>query len=608
MRIIHILSQKELTGAEAYAVHIAEEQQALGHEVLIISDELHLTTSVPFEAWPVHKPTWLAHLQNVHRLRTRLKGQQVHVLHAHSRAAVRLAAAARRGTSSALVTTAHGRQHFSWSKRIKDIYGDRVIAICENVADHLKNDFKMNPRKIWTLRNPFHLNKQSLDNSHLFKLSFVGRFSGPKGELAKAFLWKVFPHLLEEFPTLTIDLIGRNPKMLGPEAHEQIQSLQTHFPNRFHLLQNTQPLAELWPTTGCAVIGAGRVAIEALLAGKSVFALGEACWTGLVTEKTLAEALRSNFGDIGMTASGEPFDFPKITREIAEYLKNPLSKNPHSAIALNHHLEKEFDSKKLVPKILRLYESAWLQKQKPSFIPILMYHKVVPQALPGPHQTFITTDQFDSHLIFFKSQGFTTMTFEELSQFRKQERPLSEFPKKPIIITFDDGYQNNLQNALPLLLRYKMKAVFFLLADLNIKANVWDQETMPLMTAIERQQLAQSDSEIASHGFCHERITNMTENEALYELQGSRQSLEKEFSRKISTFAFTYGDTHAISARLAEDAGYEYAVNTDRGGLHLEEDPYQVFRINIFPKDGVPQLKKKTSTWYRKYYLFKRGH
>lgn len=110
MRIIHILSQKELTGAETYAVHLAEAQQALGHEVLILSDELHLTTTVPFESWSVHKPTWLERLRNSHKLKVRLKSNQIHVIHAHSRAAVRLASAARRGTSVALVTTAHGRQ------------------------------------------------------------------------------------------------------------------------------------------------------------------------------------------------------------------------------------------------------------------------------------------------------------------------------------------------------------------------------------------------------------------------------------------------------------------------------------------------------------------
>jgi hypothetical protein len=53
--------------------------------------------------------------------------------------------------------------------------------------------------------------------------------------------------------------------------------------------------------------------------------------------------------------------------------------------------------------------------------------------------------------------------------------------------------------------------------------------------------------------------------------------------------------------------GYDFAVNTDSGGLHHEENPYAIFRINIFPEDGPAQLRKKTSSWYRKYFYLKRG-
>src|SRR5687768_7601608 len=136
MRIIHILSQKELTGAEVYAVHLAEEQQKNGHEVQIISDQLHLPSTVPFTSWSVHKPSFFAHRQNIQALKKKLSEENINIVHCHSRAAVRLAYPACRGRSVAQVTTVHGRQHYTWSKRIFDTYGDRVIAICENVSAH----------------------------------------------------------------------------------------------------------------------------------------------------------------------------------------------------------------------------------------------------------------------------------------------------------------------------------------------------------------------------------------------------------------------------------------------------------------------------------------
>ena len=58
---------------------------------------------------------------------------------------------------------------------------------------------------------------------------------------------------------------------------------------------------------------------------------------------------------------------------------------------------------------------------------------------------------------------------------------------------------------------------------------------------------------------------------------------------------------------LAQQAGFTYAVATDTGGLHLEDDRMQIFRINMFPHETPNSLFKKTASWYRNYYRWKRG-
>ena len=60
------------------------------------------------------------------------------------------------------------------------------------------------------------------------------------------------------------------------------------------------------------------------------------------------------------------------------------------------------------------------------------------------------------------------------------------------------------------------------------------------------------------------------------------------------------------AAQAAQAAGYSYAVNTDTGAMLLEENPYSIFRVNIFPNETNFSLWKKTSRWYRKYYFWKR--
>ena len=98
----------------------------------------------------------------------------------------------------------------------------------------------------------------------------------------------------------------------------------------------------------------------------------------------------------------------------------------------------------------------------------------------------------------------------------------------------------------------------------------------------------------------------MTYEEAVKELTSSKQALEKEFNREIFSFAYTYGDRHTFSSFIAEKAGYKYAVNTTSGAFHFEDDPYDLFRVSIFPNDNESALNRKTRSWYRRYYYLKR--
>ena len=87
----------------------------------------------------------------------------------------------------------------------------------------------------------------------------------------------------------------------------------------------------------------------------------------------------------------------------------------------------------------------------------------------------------------------------------------------------------------------------------------------------------------------------------------SRKNIEETLATKVISFAYPYGKKDERIKYLTSKAGYDYAVATDSGGLTIEDDHFEIFRVNIFPEDGWFQLYKKTSSWYRNYYLRKRG-
>lgn len=618
MNILHLLSQNHLTGAEVYAVTLAHQQMDLGHRVYQLSNGFYFQSRTIRLQLEVETKSKLTFIKNILWLRNFIRKQDIHIIHTHSRAAAKLAYWATLFTNTAQVSTVHGVQHFSYSKKLHNQYGQFIIAVCENIKNHLIQDFSYNPNRIKTLRNPINPTdffyfanaggKKKSSNSTL-KLAIVGRTTGPKKERTEQVLNALaqLNHQLGHQPNIEITLIGGQLTDLSIDATlkgkiKEINSTENSTPVKL----NSTVYANY-----DLVIGSGRVCMESLITGVPTIAFGEARYIGLITEKNFFTAVQSNFGDIHPESKHPQINWLQFAEDIQNCLTkqvDPSSKQ--QSLALFKLALSEFSLDSITKKVLRVYESAYFLKNYKFWIPILMYHKIPDKEISSKHKIYVTKSNFEKHLQFFYKRGFKTLTFSDLQQFRTGKRKFSEFPKKPLILTFDDGYKDTLENASPLLKKYNFKAQVFLLADTSVKQNFWDigpdEPVHEIVSGAERIKWKESAFEVGSHGFLHEKITEFQEDTALNELTASKQALEKEFGLPLNVFAFTYGITNSNSSALAQKAGYDYAVNVDSGGFLIEEDPYSIFRVNIFPDENLWSLYKKTSRWYRKYYHYKR--
>lgn len=592
MNILHLLSQNQLTGAEVYAVTLANHQIDSGHQVYQLSNDFFFPTRAVQIRSEVETKSRFLFLKNILWLRNFIRKQNIHVVHTHSRAAAKLAYWALLFSKTAQVSSVHGVQHASLSKKLHNQYGEFIIAVCENIRDHLVNDFSYSHRRIKVMRNPvnsadYHFTANTNRESRFRKIAIIGRTTGPKRERTELVVKALHSENYE------ITLIGGAIADLHiePELKQKLQEL-----NMTGLSSEVYSGFDL-------IVGSGRVCMEALVTGVPVIAFGEAQYLGRITPQNFDAALASNFGDI---VPG--FKNPQlIAARFLEDLKAPAG----NLLALSEMAVRQFELKPIAAKIQRLYESAYFLKNYPKWIPILMYHKIPDAPIESQHKIFVTKINFEKHLGFFTARGFKTLTFADLALYRTGQKSFADFPKKPLILTFDDGYKDNLINAAPLLKKYNFKAQVFLLANPAVANNQWDVDsTEPsheIVSGPERQQWKSSPFAIGSHGFTHKKITELDEAAAQHELIDSKKFLQLEFNVAVNVFAFTYGITNPASAALAQAAGYDYAVNTDTGGLLLEEDPYSIFRVSIFPDENAWSLLKKTSNWYRRYYRFKRG-
>ncbi len=155
MRILHLLSQRELTGAETYALALCRHQSRAGHECMIVSDRLNTACEFPFRAMPLDNRRYLQRIKNIIALTRLVKSERIEMLHAHSRAASWAANVVAHLTDTPYVSTVHGRQSLHFTSRHFNVYGQRVIAICPWLAEHLVRELHLSAYRVRMIPNVF---------------------------------------------------------------------------------------------------------------------------------------------------------------------------------------------------------------------------------------------------------------------------------------------------------------------------------------------------------------------------------------------------------------------------------------------------------------------
>ncbi len=236
-------------------------------------------------------------------------------------------------------------------------------------------------------------------------------------------------------------------------------------------------------------------------------------------------------------------------------------------------------------------------------IRILMYHHISrDKKFVMKHKNLaVHIEEFKLHLEILKRLGYTTITFKDYSLFKENKINL---PKKPIILTFDDGYESIYTEVFPLMEYYGMKGVIFILGDKEIKYSMWDfpaVEPQPLLNENQILELHEAGFEIGSHSLTHADLTIIPREKAWDEISRSRMLLEILLDAPVNTFAYTYGKVNPLIKELVKEAGYHFACGTYSGPPTIDKDDYEIRRILI---NGNQNLSSYTSKLLRPYIYF----
>src|ERR1700682_614106 len=205
-------------------------------------------------------------------------------------------------------------------------------------------------------------------------------------------------------------------------------------------------------------------------------------------------------------------------------------------------------------------------------VPILVYHSV---AENGDALT-VKPALLEEHLDYLQRAGFTTVG---LQQVIDHEDGRGSLPTHPIVLTFDDGYEDAYSVALPLLKARGMKANFFLISGfLASDAQQRHRESgNSYLLWQEALALLEAGMEMGSHTVRHRRVTELAVHDRRFELEQSKKDLESGLGQPVHFFACPFTVQHFRARHAVRTAGYRAAVAGPHGG----GDRYQLQRTTV---------------------------
>lgn len=216
------------------------------------------------------------------------------------------------------------------------------------------------------------------------------------------------------------------------------------------------------------------------------------------------------------------------------------------------------------------------------YIPILLYHKIGPSC---PNQeAWVLTSVFQKQMSDIRDLNYTPILIQNFFDYHLG---IQSLPEKPIIITFDDAYENFYTEAIPIMLNLDIKSVCFVPTGYIGKTNKWDNDDPdPEIRHMNWDQIqtlhVTNMVDFQSHTDIHPDLVPLSSKEILVELIHSKVELQNRLRKRIDFIAWPFGSFDTRCIKAAQASGYigAFAVRNSIQKLN-DIQPYAIRRISI---------------------------
>jgi peptidoglycan/xylan/chitin deacetylase (PgdA/CDA1 family) len=229
----------------------------------------------------------------------------------------------------------------------------------------------------------------------------------------------------------------------------------------------------------------------------------------------------------------------------------------------------------------------------PLRVPVLMYHEIAGiTATPAPSSFAVTPEAFADHVAYLHDAGFTAITAGALAEILAGGA--GSLPERPVVISFDDGYSDFYDQALPLLKQYGHTATVFQTTE---RIGVERPDRRAMMSWREIAEVAEAGVEIGAHTMTHPQLDQLPAKELREELHGSKSLIEDHLGMAVPGLSYPYGYSNDKVRQMARELGYTYAYAVDNAMTTSGADQF-----------ALPRLTVKQTTTFESFCKMVNGH
>ncbi|MER7691173.1 polysaccharide deacetylase family protein [Streptomyces sp. NPDC097610] len=222
-------------------------------------------------------------------------------------------------------------------------------------------------------------------------------------------------------------------------------------------------------------------------------------------------------------------------------------------------------------------------------VPILMYHSIAAAPNDATRELSVGPEAFAEQMALLGDQGFTPVDTAALAARWRSGGPL---PERPVLITFDDGYEGVHRHGLPVLAKHGFAATLFVSTGWIKGAYDTGGGLDAMLSWAQVRELAAEQVEIGGHSHTHPQLDQLPDDALRFEVLRCKEIIADELGSRPASFAYPYGYSSRRVRQVVRETGFAQSLAVGNGLAFRRQGPYALQRVTVRRTTGIEEFER----------------